>query len=507
MATAEMLAAEDIQIQGLQRELAAAQQRIQQLRLGAVILFGEDFKRLAQQEAAEYTTIATKALTKVEKAIGSEPVLQARLFLEAEPTPENAARALEQIGARDVGNKEQEVERLGPKPNELRIDLRNVLAMRIRAEAEPMNEQSFDEILERAFGSIGRSLDTELRAAIKLAYHKICEKKGFADQFPSKAKKSRRSRPRRSKAAGGDGVTSPALDGAPAPRNGLGAEGPVEGGAKAPSPSSGTVAVPAWKTAPQFVTQHAETPHAKAVQALKSTEIGHSRAARSSSGSPRFVQIAPLLAADAPRRDAARPRSSSAPKKKSVSFADDFAYVTDLDEADLHIAQLRADLSCTPIVGVDVEYHGNVICLIQLSSNQRTIVLDAITLHTWMHQLLQPLLHDDKVVKVFHGDIKHTSSLNLVYDIMVNRPIFCVAEEALKLDKECEYGGFRPLRTLTQHYLGYDLPEVHSMGGWQQRPLPPQMVQRAALDARVLIDLHNIISAPMRTKNRACSGA
>ena len=118
--------------------------------------------------------------------------------------------------------------------------------------------------------------------------------------------------------------------------------------------------------------------------------------------------------------------------------------MTDLDEADLHIAQLRADLSCTPIVGVDVEYHGNVICLIQLSSNQRTIVLDAITLHNWMQQLLQPLLHDDKVVKVFHGDIKHTSSLNLVYDIMVNKPIFCVAEEALKLDQESEDGVFAP---------------------------------------------------------------
>ena len=69
MATAEMLAAEDIQIQGLQRELAAAEQRIQQLRLGAVILFGEDFKRLAQQVAAEYTTIAIEALKDAEEAI------------------------------------------------------------------------------------------------------------------------------------------------------------------------------------------------------------------------------------------------------------------------------------------------------------------------------------------------------------------------------------------------------------------------------------------------------
>ena len=78
MATAEMLAAEATQIQELQRQLAAAEQRIQQLQ--ALTPFGEDFKMLAQQEAAEYTTIATKALTKVEEAIGSEPVLQARLF-------------------------------------------------------------------------------------------------------------------------------------------------------------------------------------------------------------------------------------------------------------------------------------------------------------------------------------------------------------------------------------------------------------------------------------------
>ena len=208
------------------------------------------------------------------------------------------------------------------------------------------------------------------------------------------------------------------------------------------------------------------------MQALKSTEIGHSRAARSSSGSPRFVQIAPLLAADAPRRDAARPRSSSAPKKKSVSFADDFAYVTDLDEADLHIAQLRADLSCTPIVGVDVEYHGNVICLIQLSSNQRTIVLDAITLHTWMHQLLQPLLHDDKVVKVFHGDIKHTSSHNLVYDIMVHRPIFCVAEEALKLDQECEDGVFAPSARLPSTTWATISPRYTAWGGGSRGHCP-----------------------------------
>ena len=92
MATAEMLAAEAIQIQELQRQLAAAEQRIQQLQ--ALTPFGEDFKMLAQQEAAEYTTIATNALKDAEEATGSKAVQKSRQLLEAGPSPRNAALAL-----------------------------------------------------------------------------------------------------------------------------------------------------------------------------------------------------------------------------------------------------------------------------------------------------------------------------------------------------------------------------------------------------------------------------
>ena len=88
-------------------KLAAAQQRIQQLE--AMTPFGEDFKTLAQQEAAEYTTIATKALKDAEEATGSKVVQKARQLLGAEPSPRNAALALEQIGAHDVGNQDQEL--------------------------------------------------------------------------------------------------------------------------------------------------------------------------------------------------------------------------------------------------------------------------------------------------------------------------------------------------------------------------------------------------------------
>ena len=107
MATADDQTRAPETIQDLQLQIAGLQQRIQQL--GAVTPFGEDFKTLAQQEAAEYTTIATKALKDAEEATGSKVVQKARQLLGAEPSPRNAALALEQIGAHDVGNQDQEL--------------------------------------------------------------------------------------------------------------------------------------------------------------------------------------------------------------------------------------------------------------------------------------------------------------------------------------------------------------------------------------------------------------
>ena len=56
-----------------------------------------------------------------EEATCNKAVQKGRQLLE-----ENAALALEHIGAHDVGNQDHVN---NPKPNELRIDLRNVLAM------------------------------------------------------------------------------------------------------------------------------------------------------------------------------------------------------------------------------------------------------------------------------------------------------------------------------------------------------------------------------------------
>ena len=125
--------------------------------------------------------------------------------------------------------------------------------------------------------------------------------------------------------------------------------------------------------------------------------------------------------------------------------------------------------------------------MVQLATRQRTIVLDGLALDHSMQELLQPLLGDAQVYNVFHGDIKHMSSLDASHGIMVDGPIIDLAEKALWLDGVREDGGFRSLRTLCEVYLELELPSLPSMGSWLDRPLPEIMLQRAALDAHVLI--------------------
>ena len=78
-------------------------------------------------------------------------------------------------------------------------------------------------------------------------------------------------------------------------------------------------------------------------------------------------------------------------------------------------------------MAVDVGYHLGMVCHVQLATQERTIVLNAWALSDLMHELLQPLLEDPCVSKVFHGASKHIFSLNFSYDIMVKGPIFDLA--------------------------------------------------------------------------------
>ena len=82
--------------------------------------------------------------------------------------------------------------------------------------------------------------------------------------------------------------------------------------------------------------------------------------------------------------------------------------MADYSEASRHVAALAADLldqvCCErPYVGVDVKYHLDEVCVVQLASARHCVLLDAIALRGNMRDLLQPLMMDPEVWKVLTG--------------------------------------------------------------------------------------------------------
>ena len=117
-----------------------------------------------------------------------------------------------------------------------------------------------------------------------------------------------------------------------------------------------------------------------------------------------------------------------------------------------------------PILGVDVECHYHDVCVVQLASWRRGLVLDALALQARaMGELLQPLLSDERVCKVFHGhfnDFNDFSWLNSHFGFVVNPPIFFTAANAQELDGMWEDGQPSPPMACRQ-YPDYELDKTY----------------------------------------------
>ena len=112
----------------------------------------------------------------------------------------------------------------------------------------------------------------------------------------------------------------------------------------------------------------------------------------------------------------------------------------------------------TPTVGVDVECHDDKVCVVQLASWSRGLVLDALALEGMLQDLLQPLLGDERVCKVFHGHFNGLTWLCSNFSIVVNPPICDTAANGMW------EGGPPSLQTLCRQYLHYELDKTYQDG-------------------------------------------
>ena len=152
------------------------------------------------------------------------------------------------------------------------------------------------------------------------------------------------------------------------------------------------------------------------------------------------------------------------------------------------------------MVGVDVECDFNQVCVVQLATGRLCLVLDALALQAdVMRAILQRLLGDGRVCKVFHGHCNDLNWLASYFGIVLSEPICDTAANAQQLCETWEEGP-PSLQLLCRQYLNYEMDKTHQTVSWCQRPLPAEMLQYAAIVAQVLLPLQAAIEDAMNSR-------
>lgn len=168
-----------------------------------------------------------------------------------------------------------------------------------------------------------------------------------------------------------------------------------------------------------------------------------------------------------------------------------------VDEKELKA--LVADLRKEPAVALDTEassFHRykERVCLIQLSTRNRTWLVDPIAIHDLSS--INALMTDKKVETVIHDAdydlrlLKRQSGIHAVrvWDTMV----------AAELVHEPNLG----LAALLKKYVGVELDKKFQKADWSMRPLKPAMLEYAAKDTAHLLELRDHLAAQLKAKDR-----
>jgi ribonuclease D len=148
--------------------------------------------------------------------------------------------------------------------------------------------------------------------------------------------------------------------------------------------------------------------------------------------------------------------------------------------------EAMARMATNAIIAVDTEADSlhsyfDKVCLIQMSAAGEDLVIDPLS-----GIKLEPfggLLADASITKVLHGGD---------YDLRIlNRDFGFVVANLIDTSICAQILGYEAfgLAALLERHFGVKLNKVHQRADWAMRPLPPDMLEYAALDTHYLIDL------------------
>jgi ribonuclease D len=171
-----------------------------------------------------------------------------------------------------------------------------------------------------------------------------------------------------------------------------------------------------------------------------------------------------------------------------------------LDRPDAAARELQT-IASTKEIALDTEgasFHRFVdrVYLLQLSTRQRTAIVDPLTVNAETLKPLGALLESASVETVFHDADYDLRLLQRDYGWHV-RHIFDTRVAAQLLGLKA-FG----LAALLERYFNVKLDKKHQRADWSMRPLPADMLEYAAQDTMYLLDLRNLLSDELEGKGR-----
>ncbi|HET7433442.1 MAG TPA: ribonuclease D [Thermoanaerobaculia bacterium] len=145
--------------------------------------------------------------------------------------------------------------------------------------------------------------------------------------------------------------------------------------------------------------------------------------------------------------------------------------------------QELARVATLPVIAVDTEADSlhsyfDKVCLIQITAGQEDLIVDPLTKIDLAR--FGAILADEKVLKIFHGGD---------YDLRImNRDFGFVVRNLIDTSICAQLLGYPAfgLAALLERHFGVKLNKTHQRADWSMRPLPPDMLDYAALDTRYL---------------------
>lgn len=154
----------------------------------------------------------------------------------------------------------------------------------------------------------------------------------------------------------------------------------------------------------------------------------------------------------------------------------------------------------TPFLAIDTEflrektYHPQ-LCLIQIATEAFEAIIDPLAPIDL--GVLQPLLTDERTVKVFHAGDQDRAILYSLINTPV-APVFDTQRAALLLGLSQQIS----LAALVNHYCEVNLKKESSFSDWSQRPLTPEQLSYAFEDVRYLPGIYKKMVAELTQMGR-----